>query len=135
MLSFNTFKDYLLDYLNKYPPVAGKFILIRKQIFPHSDEIDDMRIYINQELINALTYYHYCLIEKLSTQDYLVLLDIHDGYKDNLNYVSRVVYDYDHENDKVIECEIEKILIDQEFSLTPEELEKIISEMTKCHIQ
>ena len=130
MKTFNTFKDELLDYLKKYPQIPGRFIAVRRQVFTKSDQIEDMRQYVNQELINALSYYSYCPILKLSTSDCLVLLDIHDGYKDNLDYTSHVIYEYDADSDKVKEIEIEKILVDPDFSLTTEELEKIILDLS-----
>lgn len=130
MKTFNTFKDELLDYLKKYPQIPGRFIAVRRQVFTKSDQIEDMRQYVNQELINALSYYSYCPIIKLSTSDCLVLLDIHDGYRDNLNYISHVIYEFDADSDDVKEIEIEKILVDPDFSLTSEELEKIILELS-----
>lgn len=133
MISQNIFTDKLLDYILKYPQIPGKMIVVCKDIFPNPQDVGDMRLYIDQSLINALISYKYCLIEKLSTQDYLILLDIHEGYKDHTNYVSRVIYEYDEEANEIKEKEIDSFLIDPDFSLTSEELEELINKLTQTY--
>lgn len=127
MIRIITFIQFVIDLLKKYPPAPGKLIMIEKTMLPNSGAIGNMKLYICDALRNALLSYGYYLIDRLCTSQYLVVLDVHVGIKNQLNFYSKVLYRYDEATGNIIEREFDETPIDSDFSLTSEELDDILS--------
>lgn len=121
-----SFKIKLLEHILHYPAAPGKLIVIYKTDLPKCNQIGDMTSYICEDVERALAYYQYLLIPELSSPDYFVVLDIHLGYIDHLDFISRVKYSYDHENGVIITEVLDSFPVDPDFSLSPEELDALI---------
>jgi hypothetical protein len=127
MISLDAFIQFVIDLLSNYPQAPGKLIIVGRVSLPNPSAIGDMRSYIGDKLCNVLLQYSYYLVKRLCKPDYLVVLDVHEGYKEHVGYHSKVLYYYDENTGKIIEREFDETPIDSDFSLTSEELDDILS--------
>ncbi len=128
-MSTDYFKILILTHILHFPVAPGKLIVIYKTDLPQASQIGDMTTYISDDVKHALAYNQYLLIDELCTPDYFIVLDIHIGYKDHLDFVSRVKYSYDTNKGDVIMQELDSFPVDPDFSMTPEQLDALVSSM------
>lgn len=133
-MNIDNFIIVLLERILHYPAAPGKLIVIYKTDLAKSSQIGDITSYICEDVKRALAYYRYLLIPELCTSEYFVVLDIHIGYIDHLDFVSRVKYSFDHENGEVVSEELDSFPVDLDFSLTPEELDALVYDLRPKYI-
>ena len=128
-MNIDTYIPELILYILKYPAAPGKLIVINKFNLPEADMIQDFSILLCDEVKRALAYNNYLLLPELCTSDYLLVLDIHLGYQQNLDIVSVIEYGFDSRKGEITSRVIDNFPIDPDFSLTPEQLDALVMDV------
>lgn len=128
-MNIDAYIPLLVAKILKYSAAPGKLLVIYKSDLPCSTKIQDLSILLCDDVKRALAYNNYLLISELCTSDYLVVLDIHFGYQQNLDFVSVIEYSFDSQKGAVTSRIIDNFPIDPDFSMTPEQLEALVMDL------